>query len=105
MTDAIRAVLRRVHHLPWVCAAIILTAGLANWVMFSRKEAPPAEPEKQSGVMLDEKTFRQLVNPAEGQPFGADPAQQDGQPEEAGPFAAPGFPFADAPVNQENPNR
>ena len=97
MSDAIRAVLRRVHHLPWVCAAIILAAGLCNWAFFAPKQAA-AEPEKQSGVFLDEDTFRQLV-PAEAPPFGSD-GEQPGAP-----VAGPGFPFGDGPVSQDEPGR
>ena len=98
MSDAIRAVLRRVHHLPWVCAAIILAAGLVNWIFFSPKKAPAPEPE-QSGAFMDENTFRQLVMPGEGQPFEADPEQP------AGADAASGFPFGDAPVSQDETSR
>jgi hypothetical protein len=105
MSEAFRAVFRRLHHAPWVCAAIILAAGVTNWAMFPPKEAPaPEEPQEQAAGFISPEAFRQVVMPAEqadgstpwmDQPFSIEPAP----PAEEAPF-----PVAD-PTAQSAPQK
>lgn len=83
MLAVVRYVISRVHHAPWVCAAIILAAGVANWAWFSPKQAPPPDAEKEAAVFLDQDAFRQMVTPPSAnnapvhwteEPFSLDPS-------------------------------
>lgn len=72
MFDAIRAVVRRIHHAPWVCAAIVLAAGVTNWALFSAKKAEPEkEPEQEAAVFMPPGSFQEVAVPQEREPAGS----------------------------------
>src|SRR5262245_36205967 len=107
MTNAVRSYLKQVHHLPWVCAGIILAAGLANWAMFTRHpEAPPQlpEPPKPPAMFLDENAFRQAMMPQEVEAplFGQEPSSPSPAPSFPAPF---GFEEAQSPLPGESSDR
>lgn len=61
--SAIRAVVRSLHHLPWIAAAVVLMVGLVSWSAGGPKAEPPAAAEEseatEPGISME--AFRQAM--------------------------------------------